>query len=74
MFFVLVIVFIIFINCFFEEFRVVFDLFIEDGFDVFSIENLECVLKICGRELFFKDLREVICLVDYIGLLEFILI
>lgn len=49
-----------------------FDLFTEDGSDVLSIENLERVLKTCGREPSSKDLREVIRLVDPTGLLEFI--
>lgn len=49
-----------------------FDLFTEDGSDVLSIENLERVLKTCGREPSSKDLREVIRLVDPAGLLEFI--
>lgn len=48
-----------------------FDLFTEDGSDVLSIENLERVLKTCGREPSSKDLREVIRLVDPTGLLEF---
>lgn len=47
-----------------------FDLFTEDGSDVLSIENLERVLKTCGREPSSKDLREVIRLVDPTGLLE----
>lgn len=50
-----------------DEFRAVFDLFTEDGSDVLSIENLERVLKTCGREPSSKDLREVIRLVDPTG-------
>lgn len=69
---VLGILFMIFINRFFEEFRAVFDLFNDRESDVLSIKNLERVLKTCGREPSSKELREVIRLVDPTGGFEFI--